>query len=454
VRLFVNTDLQRITEQLYVTAQIPLLSVPRDSQVPIELQFYSNNVVIDIDPELTSGTLVAGNYYRIVSYTAAPSAVTISSSSVANPTVITTATPHGLTTGDKVTIASHSGSTPSINGTYAVTVTNANTFTIAVQVTVGGTGGTATKVADDFTSVGADSNDTDEVFVATSATPTTWQNGSTLKKCDADGNVLRIRWTVKSDDRFDQDPPLAFTNSFVKSGSGSSALYTGLCNYITEALNSGLGIDDDGAAVTITIATPAVCTRTAHGYAEGEAVVFSTTGSLPTGITAGTTYYVLSAGLTGDTFRISASEGGSAINTTGSQSGSHTVAATDVESVLAMAEVSWDGGARGKTNWIAHEIRNDLYRGSDGTPVTTGGASGKTPIGNGDSSVSVTFDSPLASDEWHFVGQPYTSNLIDAGADNLLVGSVTARSASGFTVNLISSAPSGNYALEWVVEMD
>ena len=68
--------------------------------------------------------------------------VTITSSSVANPTVIT-ATAHGLATGNKIIIRDHSGSTPSINGTiYTVTVTGANTFTIPVNVTVGGTGGT------------------------------------------------------------------------------------------------------------------------------------------------------------------------------------------------------------------------------------------------------------------------------------------------------------------------
>jgi len=69
--------------------------------------------------------------------------VAITSSSVANPTVITTATAHGLTTGNKIIIRNHSGSTPSINDTsYAVTVTGTTTFTIPVNVTVGGTGGT------------------------------------------------------------------------------------------------------------------------------------------------------------------------------------------------------------------------------------------------------------------------------------------------------------------------
>lgn len=69
-------------------------------------------------------------------------AVTISSSSVAAATVITTASAHGLTSGVSVTIAAHSGSTPSINSSYIITVTGASTFTIPVAVTIAGTGGT------------------------------------------------------------------------------------------------------------------------------------------------------------------------------------------------------------------------------------------------------------------------------------------------------------------------
>lgn len=77
--------------------------------------------------------------------------------------------------------------------------------------------------------------------------------------------------------------------------------------------------------VTITIASPAVVSYTAHGLAAGDAVVFATTSALPTGLTAGTTYYVISAGLTSNAFEVSATSGGSAVNTSGSQSGTQSV---------------------------------------------------------------------------------------------------------------------------------
>ncbi len=76
--------------------------------------------------------------------------------------------------------------------------------------------------------------------------------------------------------------------------------------------------------VTVTIASPAVFSLTAHGLAAGDSVIFQTTGALPTGLTAGTTYYVITAGLTADAFEVSATAAGSAVNTSGSQSGTHT----------------------------------------------------------------------------------------------------------------------------------
>lgn len=59
----------------------------------------------------------------------------ISGTSVANPTVITTSSNHGLATGDEI-IISGSSSTPTIDGIHTVTVTGATTFTIPVNVTV------------------------------------------------------------------------------------------------------------------------------------------------------------------------------------------------------------------------------------------------------------------------------------------------------------------------------
>jgi hypothetical protein len=79
------------------------------------------------------------------------------------------------------------------------------------------------------------------------------------------------------------------------------------------------------ASVTISIASPGVVTDTAHGKSANDPVRFETTGALPTGLVAGTTYYVKSPST--DNYNVSATPGGTAIVTSGSQSGSHTRAA-------------------------------------------------------------------------------------------------------------------------------
>ena len=75
---------------------------------------------------------------------------------------------------------------------------------------------------------------------------------------------------------------------------------------------------------TVTIASPGVFTLTSHGLVAGDAVYFTTTGALPTGLTANTLYYVISTGLTTNAFEVSTTTGGSAVNTSGTQSGTHT----------------------------------------------------------------------------------------------------------------------------------
>lgn len=83
----------------------------------------------------------------------------------------------------------------------------------------------------------------------------------------------------------------------------------------------------NSSTVTITIASPGVVSWTAHGMSNGTAVKLSTTGALPTGLTAGTTYYVVNAAT--NTFQLSATRGGTAINTSGTQSGTHTATQLD-----------------------------------------------------------------------------------------------------------------------------
>lgn len=82
------------------------------------------------------------------------------------------------------------------------------------------------------------------------------------------------------------------------------------------------------STVTMTIATPCVVSWTSHGLSEGMAVVLTTTGALPTGLSANTVYYVGRSPGT-NSFNLSTSvanaAAGTFIATSGSQSGTHTM---------------------------------------------------------------------------------------------------------------------------------
>jgi hypothetical protein len=100
--------------------------------------------------------------------------------------------------------------------------------------------------------------------------------------------------------------------------------------------------------ITMTIASPAVVTWAAHGFIAGDTIQFTTTGAFPTGVSASTTYFVSATGLTTNTFQISATLGGTSINTSGSQSGTHSgfiqgVNITRLERLFVGAAVVNDG---------------------------------------------------------------------------------------------------------------
>lgn len=79
-------------------------------------------------------------------------------------------------------------------------------------------------------------------------------------------------------------------------------------------------------SVTITNASPGVVSFPSHGFPANRRVRFTTTGALPSPLVAGTDYYVTAANLLPDTFTVSATPGGAAINTTTAGSGVHTCA--------------------------------------------------------------------------------------------------------------------------------
>lgn len=82
------------------------------------------------------------------------------------------------------------------------------------------------------------------------------------------------------------------------------------------------------ATATMTIASPCVVTETGHNRKNGDCIMFETTGALPTNVTANTKFWI--SNVSGNTYRLNTAPGGTntggaAVNSTGSQSGTHTV---------------------------------------------------------------------------------------------------------------------------------
>lgn len=149
----------------------------------------------------------------------------------------------------------------------------------------------------------------------------TWQN---------DVNVVLSPTTDTSDYR------IYYTGDGVPKKANESLITTGTGAYPRGWLNMGVPAPTGAPTVaggslsrtvTISIASPAVITLAAHGFKLGAAVQFSTTGALPTGLTAGTTYYIVN--ITTDTFQVATTSGGAAITTTGTQSGTQSVFSVD-----------------------------------------------------------------------------------------------------------------------------
>ena len=86
--------------------------------------------------------------------------------------------------------------------------------------------------------------------------------------------------------------------------------------------NASLGLSP--ATFSVTIAGPAVLTTTTT-LNEGDALMFTTTGALPTGLAVGTVYYAKNVSVGGTTCNLSATYGGADITTTGTQSGVHKI---------------------------------------------------------------------------------------------------------------------------------
>lgn len=114
---------------------------------------------------------------------------------------------------------------------------------------------------------------------------------------------------------------------------GLTALSTSLTPYGVLA-----EMEENVGNATLTIASPCVVTKASHGFIGGEEITLATTGALPTGLTATTKYYIKYIDV--NTFNLSLTLGGANINTSGTQSGTHTVWQMRLKKEMTSAEIN------------------------------------------------------------------------------------------------------------------
>jgi hypothetical protein len=124
---------------------------------------------------------------------------------------------------------------------------------------------------------------------------------------------------------------------------------------------------------TVTVASPAVLTFAAHTPVDNTVIILSTTGALPTGLSAGVAYYIV--GSSGSTCSLALTQAGASINTTGTQSGTHSAQ-------LVASPTGWGFASPlpvylPQRDWFFDNFDNDLVMNiravTTGTGVATGG---------------------------------------------------------------------------------
>jgi len=216
-------------------------------------------------------------------------------------TVTVTDVDHGCVSGSTVIFSGASAvGGITISGQYVVTVTGDDTYTITAATAATSTAsGGGTVITQYLVNVGPDYQVPQVGWGAGAWGEGTWGIGGT------DTSSLQI-WNQYN-----------FGQNLLFGPRGGGIYYW----------DAQLGVSP--IQVTITIAVPGVVSLpTGFSFLDGTVVQFTTTGALPTGLSVGTTYFVVNS--TGSTFSLATTAGGSPITTSGSQSGVQSISARGI----------------------------------------------------------------------------------------------------------------------------
>jgi len=221
-------------------------------------------------------------------------------------TVTVTDTNHGCVTGDFVTFSGATGTyATTLNAQYQVTVLTANTYTITTPIVIaaGATGGSSV-VGTYQINVGP----------AIPVPLVGWGAGTWGSPPPAAGTIGTWGYGTTSTSALRLWNQINYGEDLVYGPRSGGLYYWNATNGVN---TRGVLLNSLGGTVTFTNASPTVVTSTVL-YTEGAALQFSG-GSLPSGVSAATTYYVFNVnGLTFNLLDVAGNE----INTSSSGSGS------------------------------------------------------------------------------------------------------------------------------------
>ncbi|MDB5531525.1 MAG: hypothetical protein JWR51_4628 [Devosia sp.] len=233
--------------------------------------------------------------------------------SIATPAVVTS-TAHGLSANSPVVFNVPLNTvTATVSAANPAVVTMTNSFAAGQPVTLASTGSLPIPMIDNTTYYVIAAGLSGSSFqisatvggaaINTSAPTATFTNGSANIGITTANTYLSVGKRVR----------------FATSGSLPTNFATGTDYFVLTASSTLITVSATNGGSAIVAGSAGSGTQT---VLQAGTHYLSRAGSLPTGVTAGTTYYVLSSGLTSNAFQFSTSIGGAAVNTSGSVTGS------------------------------------------------------------------------------------------------------------------------------------
>lgn len=133
-----------------------------------------------------------------------------------------------------------------------------------------------------------------------------------------------IEYLKTSDNTWHAFPGIGAYTLGAKFGFANDNKYLYFCNAVEDfAIWDGKDLTG-----TITVNVDNTITSNAHGLELGDLVTFTTTTTLPAGLTVGVVYFVIAGGLTANTFKVSTTYAGTEVDITDTGTGTHTFASS------------------------------------------------------------------------------------------------------------------------------